>query len=248
MPFGLRNAVQTLQRFMDEILKVLNFYFAYIDDNLVFSRFPQEHDQHIRILFNQLQNYGILRNPLKCVFRVPEISFLGYKISSMGSQHLSQRIPDLQVYPPPETASQIRRFWGMLNFYRRFLPLAPTLQASLHDVLSGSKFKVSHPVTWSDALIAAFNKCKTCLSRAALLSLPHPTAPLALVTDASTTTMGAVLQQRVQDVWQPLASTKHCSVMVIHNFSNKSSHSCLFSCTEQSKFPSTQVSRATSTI
>jgi len=43
------------------------------------------------------------------------------------------------------------------------------------------------------------------LSRAALLAHPHPTAPLALVTDASTTAMGAVLQQRVQDAWQPLA-------------------------------------------
>ena len=43
------------------------------------------------------------------------------------------------------------------------------------------------------------------LSRAALLAHPDSTAPLALVTDASTTTMGVVLQQRVQDTWQPLA-------------------------------------------
>ena len=79
MSFGLRNAAQTFQRFMDEILKDFDFYFAYIDDILVFSRSPQEHDQHLRNLFTQLQNYGILLNPSKCVFRVPEISFLGTK-------------------------------------------------------------------------------------------------------------------------------------------------------------------------
>ena len=102
---------------MDEILKDLDFCFAYIDDILVFSRSPQEHDQHLRILFTQLQNYGILLNPAKCVFRVPEISFLGYKISSTGSQPLPERITDLQAYPPPKTVSQLRRFLGMLNFY-----------------------------------------------------------------------------------------------------------------------------------
>jgi len=93
----------------------------------------------------------------------------------------------------------------MLNFYRHFLPHAATIQAPLHDVLSGPKFKGSHPVTWNDALVAAFNECKASLSQAALLAHPHPTAALALVTDASTTAMGAVLQQRVQDVWQSLA-------------------------------------------
>ena len=40
MSFGLHNAAQTFQRFMDEILKDLDFCFAYIDDILVFSRSP----------------------------------------------------------------------------------------------------------------------------------------------------------------------------------------------------------------
>jgi len=41
MSFGLRNDAQTFHRFMDEILKDLDFCFAYIDDNLVFSRSPK---------------------------------------------------------------------------------------------------------------------------------------------------------------------------------------------------------------
>ena len=105
MSFRLCNAAQTFHRFMDEILKDLDFCFAYIDDILVFSRSSQEHDQHLLIFFTQLQNYGILLNPSKCVFRVPEISFLGYKISSMGSQPLPERVTDLQACPPPKTVS-----------------------------------------------------------------------------------------------------------------------------------------------
>jgi hypothetical protein len=46
---------------------------------------------------------------------------------------------------------------------------------------------------------------KVSLSRATQLAHPHPSAPLAIVTDASTSAMGAVLQQRVKNAWQPLA-------------------------------------------
>ena len=59
MFFGLQNADQTFHCLMDEILKHLDF--AYIDDIFVFRRSPQEHDQHDRILFIQLQNYGIMK-------------------------------------------------------------------------------------------------------------------------------------------------------------------------------------------
>ena len=159
MSFDLRNSAQTFHRFMDEILKDFDFCFAYIDI-LIFRRSPQKHDQHLHILFIQLQNYGILFNPSKLVFRVPEISFLGYNISSMGSQALQERVTDFQGYPNPKTISQVRRFLGMLNFYRRLLPHAPTIQAPPHYVLSGPKIKGSHSVTCNDALVAAFTCAK----------------------------------------------------------------------------------------
>ena len=99
----------------------------------------------------------------------------------------------------------------MLNFYRRFLPHAASLQAHIHDVLSGPKLKDSHPITWTNALHTAFNECKVCLSRPALLAHPDQFAPLTLVTDDSTNVMVVVLQQRVQDAWQPLAFSRKLS-------------------------------------
>jgi hypothetical protein len=93
----------------------------------------------------------------------------------------------------------------MLNFYRRFLPQAAGTQAPLHDVLSGPRVKGSHPIAWTPELHKAFDGCKASLSRATLLAHPEPTAQLALVTDASISAMGAVLKQRVDNTWQPLA-------------------------------------------
>jgi hypothetical protein len=85
---------------MDDILRELDFCFAYFDDILVFSHSLEEHEQHLRTLFNQLQRYGILINPAKCVFRASEVTFLGYKVSAEGSRPLEDRVAHLQDCPP----------------------------------------------------------------------------------------------------------------------------------------------------
>jgi hypothetical protein len=72
---------------MDDILLGLDFCFVYLDDILVFFRPLEEHEEHLRALFNRLQSYGII-NPAKCVFRATEVTFLGYKVSAEGSQPL----------------------------------------------------------------------------------------------------------------------------------------------------------------
>jgi len=55
----------------------------------------------------------------------------------------------------------------------------------------------------------AFEDCKASLARATLLAHPDPSATLALFTDASDAALGAALQQRVCDAWQPLAFYSH---------------------------------------
>ncbi len=48
MPFGLRNAGQSFQRMMDQVLAGLPFAFCYIDDILVASPDHAAHQQHLR--------------------------------------------------------------------------------------------------------------------------------------------------------------------------------------------------------
>ena len=78
MTFGLRNAGQTFQRFIDEALSGLDFVFAYIDDILIFSRSAQEHQGHLRTLFHRLSEYGILVNASKSVLGQALVNFLGH--------------------------------------------------------------------------------------------------------------------------------------------------------------------------
>ena len=48
LPFGLRNAGQTFQHMMDEILAGLDYCFVYLDVILVASKIVEEHEVHLR--------------------------------------------------------------------------------------------------------------------------------------------------------------------------------------------------------
>ena len=57
MSFGLKNAAQTFQRFIDQVLQGLHFTYVYINDVLIASHSPEEHLQHLRTVFHRLQQY-----------------------------------------------------------------------------------------------------------------------------------------------------------------------------------------------
>jgi hypothetical protein len=117
MSFGLRNAAQTFQRFIDEVTRDLDFCFAYLDDILIASKSSEEHELHLRILFQRLSDYGILLNLEKYVFAVAEVEFLGFLVSALGISPLTDRVSAIQNFPQPRLVRQLRRFLGMINYY-----------------------------------------------------------------------------------------------------------------------------------
>ena len=62
MPFGLKNAAQSFQRFMDSVLRELPFLFVYLDDILVVSTSKSQHLAHLRTLFERLSQHGVIVN------------------------------------------------------------------------------------------------------------------------------------------------------------------------------------------
>ncbi|GFX00606.1 hypothetical protein TNCV_2236131 [Trichonephila clavipes] len=215
MQFGLCNAAATFQRFIDEVLRNLPFVFAFVDDILVASSSPEEHLQHLQILFTRLQQYGLSLRPSKCIFGVTTIKFLGFKVSESGIEPLSDRVDCILNFPQPTTLTQLRRFLGLFNFYRRFVPKAAHLLAPLNKFLEGIKnFKKSKKVScknlrdsiqWTEEAEQAFNDAKNALADATLLRHPIPGAKLSLWTDASDKAVGGSLMQLCQNNWEPVA-------------------------------------------
>lgn len=119
MTFGLRNAAQSFQRFID-VTRGFDFCFVYIDDILA-SKNHDEHREHLCQLFERLKHHGVTINPAKCNFGKPIVNYLGYHIDKKGSRPLPERVESIQKYPQPKTIAEFRRFLGILNFYRRFI-------------------------------------------------------------------------------------------------------------------------------
>ncbi|KAJ8401803.1 hypothetical protein AAFF_G00377740 [Aldrovandia affinis] len=161
------------------------------------------HMSHLRLLFAHLQQHGLIVNPAKCQFGVPSIDFLGHHITSAGATPLPLKVKAVLQFPRPTTVKALQEFLGMVNFYHRFIPQASCLMRPLYGALKDKPPK--HIVDWSSEMSGSFSATKEALANATMLAHPVPDAPIALTSDASDRGVGAVLEQQIDGVWQPLA-------------------------------------------
>ncbi|CAH8564643.1 unnamed protein product [Dicrocoelium dendriticum] len=200
MPFGLSNAAQTFQRFIHEVTRGLEGVYPYLDDILIASSSDEEHLRHLDALFQRLTQHGVTVNPDKCELGQSSIDFLGHRISASGIEALPDKIQALKDYPAPSSFKQLRRFLGLVNYYRRFIPNCASIVQPMTDLLRG-KQRSFH---FADDAKLSFEKLKDAISNIALLAHPDTSASLSLTTDASDTAVGAVLQQLIDRRWIPL--------------------------------------------
>ncbi len=92
MPFDQRNASQTFQRFIDSVIRGLDFVFVYIDDVLIASADESEHLSHLETIFERLADNGLVVNPDKCHFGQPSVEYLGHVIDAEGCRPLPEKV------------------------------------------------------------------------------------------------------------------------------------------------------------
>jgi hypothetical protein len=138
------------------------------------------------------------------VFGRPSIEFLGHNISAAGSSPLPSRVGAIAEFPRPATVRQLQAFLGLFNFYRKFIPAASKLILPLTRALHGGP-RGDQPLPWSAEMIAAFSAARLVLLSSAVLEHPVDGAELSLATDASSSYVGAAIQQkRPGQGWRPL--------------------------------------------
>ena len=133
MPFGLRNPAQTIECFMDQVLRDISNTYVYIDDILIASSTPKEHLRDLKSVFEHLASHGIVINRSKCIFVVDQLDLLGHQVTSQGVAPLPDKIAVIHDFSQPTSPCQLRRFIGMVNFYHRFLTHCTVLMQALHD-------------------------------------------------------------------------------------------------------------------
>ena len=179
---------------MDEITRCLDFVYAYIDDFLIASENEERHREHLRILFKRLGENGVVINLVKCEFGVSEIKFLGYTAIAEEIKPLAEHDDAIIKVPLPTTVKDLRKYIGMINFYKRFIPGAAKVLQPHDDLLKGTT-KCNASIEWTEQAGNSFRESKRALVDATMLTHPIPGAPVSLAVDASDYAIGAVLRR-----------------------------------------------------
>ncbi len=185
---------------MDRTTDGLEGVFAYIDDSRVGSPDRQTHLCHLEDFFTALAANGLAINLEKCVFAKPSLEILGHWISATGAAPTDDHAAEIKNCPPLQDIKQLQQFFGMVNFYRRFVPKCAQVLKPLTYLLKG----VAKTLEWTVSAQEAFQNAKCLLAAAVPLQNPASNAELSLATDASNTHIGGVMQQKSGDHWRPL--------------------------------------------
>ena len=163
---------------------------TYIDDVLVYSDTWEDHVDRVRALLERLSEASLVMNLSKCEFVQAKVQYLGYVIGQGEVAPPDAKVKAICDIVRPECRRDIRKFLGMVGYYRMFIVNFATVLAPLTDLLKkGTKFE------WTEECQQAFNHLKTILCNAPVLQAPNFEKQFKLACDASQVGAGAVLIQ-----------------------------------------------------
>eukprot|EP00253_Pinus_taeda_P013007 PITA_13007 len=191
LPFGLCNAPATFQRDVLSIFADLinDGIEVYMDD---FTPYGDDFDPALDTLEKVLQRCIATRLCLrheKCYMMMTEGLILGHYISAAGIQVDPAKIQILLLIPTPTTQTKVRSFLGFSGYYRRFIEHYSRIATPLYALTGNVDF------LWTEECDQAFKELKKLVSTAPVLRGPNWNLPFQISSDASDTTIGAVLGQ-----------------------------------------------------
>lgn len=206
MPFGLKNAPSTFQRAMENVLRGLvnEICIVYMDDIIIFSTSLQEHITSIEKVFQRLReaNFKIQLN--KSEFMKRDTAYLGHIVTPEGIKPNPDKVYAIKKNPIPKTTREIKRFLGLLGYYRKFIPNFSKLTKPFTSCLKkgAPKIDINNP-----KYINTFKICQEILMNDPILSYPDFEKDFIITTDSSNFAIGAVLSQGPIGSDKPIAYT-----------------------------------------
>jgi len=113
---------------------------------------------------------------------------------------MPDKIQAIKDWPTPHCVRDVRAFFGLASYYRRFVKGFATIAEPLTRLT-----KVQARFVWTNEAQAAFDKLKQALINACSLAFPYPKLPIILDSDASDVAIGAVVSQNIDGIEIPIA-------------------------------------------
>ena len=191
MPFGITGGPSTFQRLMDLLLQGLEYRIAlaYLDDVIVFGSCPFEAMDRLALIFHRLRRANLKLKPSKCTFFETETNFLGHVVSAEGVRCDPNKVKAVTEWKRPSTNREALQFAAFVCYYHRFVPGFSELSKPLYEL--GRK----RTYEWTDEHEESFQKLRTAIITAPVMSYPQAEGEWILDTDASGFAIGAALSQ-----------------------------------------------------
>ena len=213
MPFGLTNAPASFQSYIHGVLRQFLdvTVIVYLDDILVFSRDPSQHEKHVREVLKALFKAGLYAKFSKCLFSVTRLPFLGFILTDKGVEMEEDRISTILNWPEPESVREIQSFLGFANFYRRFVKGFSRIAHPLTDMTKGAaqRTKKDLALRKKDFLTTearrSFHELVATFTTSPFLAHFDAKCPIKLETDASGYAISGILSQKQDSGWKVVA-------------------------------------------
>ena len=191
LPMGITSSVDIFQEKMNELFIGMEFVRVYLDDLLILTTSTwEDHLKKLERVLRKVQEVGLQVNAHKSYFGRSEIEYLGFWVTREGIRPITSKVDAMLNIAPPKTRKQLRRFIGLINYYKdmwhkRSETLAPLTALTSKTV----KWR------WTEVEQKAFDAMKKILGKEVLLSYPNFNKRFVIYTDASKTQLGAVITQ-----------------------------------------------------
>jgi hypothetical protein len=184
----------TMKSVVMDIVVADKFMVIYLDDITIFSKFDEEHLQHLEQVFKKCRRYGISLNPKKSHFCMPEGKLLGHIISAGGIKVDPKRVCAIQQIDIPRNKKDVQSFIGKINFLRRFVLNFVEILKPITNML-----KKDAVIKWSLEEKSSFQTIKQDLVEAPVLAIPDYAKYFFIFSFASEETIVVVLLQKNEE-------------------------------------------------
>ena len=158
---------------------------VYLDDIVIFSHNPKERTTHVRLVLQLLLENRLFVKAKKCVFGAASVEFLGHILEKGQVRADPKKVRAVEEWARPADRTQLRRFLGFANFYRRFILGFSRVAAPLTALTSSLR-----PFSGTPEAEDAFSTLMNLFTSALVLILPQPSRQLIIEVDASDVGIG----------------------------------------------------------
>jgi len=199
MQIGDCNAPATFQRIMTAIFRdfIGRFVHVYLDDIFVYSNSLEEHEEHLRMVYEKLKEWEFFLEKSKLDLYSKKMECLGHIIDDNGIHADPDKMSRVRNWPVPKDKHELQRFLGLVQYLAHFMPDVTAWTGPLAAIQGDSGSFV-----WLPIHQACMDNIKALACKTPILKPIDPANPdpIWVICDASVAGVGAVYGQGPQ--WQ----------------------------------------------